>query len=218
MTVFGNSEQWLDLLESLVPDIVSLILDAWVTMPTIEPDAKEDPVSEELCRKLRAMRTLSELPLQVQTQLVELESAGDADQGRIDIVFVPLVPDEAIYFALECKRINVLQANGKVRRYFAEYVTQGLTRFVTGQYSYAVRHGGMLAFVLDGDLESATEGILNNILANREILGMDRTEIQNSRFAPDDPRLRETIHARTVAAGNVLVQHFFMPAAVPTTE
>jgi len=211
MTILGNADHWLDLFESLVPDIVNLILEAWETMPPIEADAREDPVSEELCRKLRAQRSLSGLPFQVHTQLVELESAAEPDQGRIDIVFVPLVPDEAIYFALECKRVNVLQTNGTVRRYFAEYVTQGLTRFVTGQYSHAVRHGGMLAFVLDADLSSATEGILRNIEANRQILGMDGTEIQFSRYAPDNERMRETLHERNVDIGSVLVQHFFMP-------
>lgn len=218
MTVLGNSEEWLDLFETLVPDIVNLIFDAWATMPTIAPDAKEDPVSEELCRRLRAMRSLSELPLQVHTQLVELDSAADVDQGRIDIVFLPLVPDEAIYFALECKRVNVMQGNGRIRRYFSEYVTQGLTRFVTGQYSHAVRHGGMLAFVLDGDLNSAAEGILGNIVSNRQMLGMGLTEIQLSRYAPNNQRMRETLHTRNVAADNVLVQHFFMPAVTPMTE
>ncbi len=218
MTVLGNSEEWLDLFETLVPNIVNLIFDAWATMPTIASDAKEDPVSEELCRRLRAMRSLSELPLQVHTQLVELDSAADVDQGRIDIVFLPLVPDEAIYFALECKRVNVMQGNGRIRRYFSEYVTQGLTRFVTGQYSQAVRHGGMLAFVLDGDLDSAAEGILGSIVANRQMLGMGLTEIQLSRYAPNNHRMRETLHTRNVTAGNVLIQHFFMPVVTAMTE
>jgi hypothetical protein len=49
MNVVGNAEQWHDLLDSLVPDIVDLILAAWNTMPPIAADSKEDPVSLELC-------------------------------------------------------------------------------------------------------------------------------------------------------------------------
>lgn len=215
MSVFGNAEEWQDLLDSLVPDIVELILAAWQTMPPIEPDAKEDPVSLELCRQLRASRELSELPLQVYTQTVELNADADIEDGRIDLTFHPLVPSEAIYFALECKRVNVLQRDSKVRRYFAEYVTQGLTRFVTGQYSHTVRHGGMLAFVLDGDVVAAADGILRNIIANRNLLALVDEEIGRSRFASENECMRETTHSRSVEAGDVLVQHFFM--AVPTT-
>lgn len=213
MTVVGNAEQWHDLLASLVPDIVKLINEAWATMPPIPPDAKEDPVSEALCRRLRAMRTLSDLPLQVHTQLVELDSEADVDQGRIDIVFVPLIATESIYFALECKRINVLQADGSIRRYFSEYVVHGLTRFVSGQYSSSVCHGGMLAFVLDGDVDAALTGVVSNIVDKRDVLGLKDAEIQHSRFAPSNDNMRETNHERSSPMNDVLVQHFFMTTA-----
>ena len=218
MSVYGNPEQWQDLLDSLAPDIIELILSAWQTMPSIAPDSKEDPVSLELCRQLRAKRALSELPLTVHTQTVELSDDVDIDDGRIDLTFHPLVPSEEIYFALECKRVNVLQPNGSVRRYFGEYVTQGLMRFVTGQYSRAVRHGGMLAFVLDGDVETAIEGILRNIIAKRSEIGLIDEKIGPSRFAPENDWMRETTHSRSVEAGNVLVQHCFVAATTRQPE
>lgn len=212
MSVYGNPEQWQDLLDSLVPDIIELVLSAWQTMPSIAPDSKEDPVSLELCRQLRAKRALSELPLTVHPQTVELSDDAEIDDGRIDLTFHPLVPSEEVYFALECKRVNVLQPNGGVRRYFAEYVTQGLMRFVTGQYSRAVLHGGMLAFVLDGDVEKAIDGILGNIVAKRSAIALIDEKIRPSRFAPENEWLRETAHSRSVEAGNVLIQHLFVAA------
>ena len=212
MSVYGNAAHWHDLLDSLVPDIVELILAAWQTMPHIPPDSKEDPVSLELCRQLRAQRALSELPLTVHTQTVELNDDAEVDDGRIDLTFHPLVPSEKIYFALECKRVNVLQWNGEVRRYFAEYVTHGLTRFVTRQYSRAVRHGGMLAFVLDGDVKTAIDGVLRMVIAKTNEISLCDVEIGPSRFAPKNELMRETIHSRSVEAGNVLVQHFFLAA------
>ncbi len=216
MTVLGTMDEWHDLLDSLMPDIVSLVIKAWNTMPAIAADAKEDPVSEELCRRLRAMKDLSKLPLQVHTQFVELETADDSEQGRIDIVFLPLVPNESIYFALECKRVNVRQTDGEIRRYFSEYVTEGLTRFVTGRYSHEVRHGGMLAFVLDGDIPSAISGIGKNIVAKRDVLQLIGTSLKRSRYDPDNDSLRETEHSRSSEAGDVVVQHFIMGSGIPS--
>lgn len=210
MTILGDSEQWHGLLDSLVPDIVDLILAAWETMPAIAADAKEDPVSLEFCKKLRASRGIADLPLQVHTQTVELDSVADVDQGRIDLTFHPMVPSEAIYFALECKRVNVLQANGKIRRYFAEYVTEGLTRFVTGQYSHSVRHGGMLAFVLDGDVAAAINGVVRNIIEKKSLVNLVDDSVGASRFVPTNDSVKESTHSREFAAGNVLIQHFFM--------
>ena len=211
MTIQGNTQQWHDLLDSFVPDIVNLILAAWESMPPIANDSKEDPVSIELCKKLRTAKTLADLPLQVHTQTVELDSqAENVEQGRIDITFHPMVPSEAIYFALECKRVNVMQANGKVRRYFAEYVTEGLTRFVSGQYSHSVRQGGMIAFVLDGDVPSAINGVLRNIVDKRILIRLIDESVKPSRFLPANESMRETTHSRDTNAGDVLIQHFFL--------
>lgn len=212
MTILGGAGEWHDLLDSLVPDVVELILVAWKAMPPIDADAKEDPVSEELCRRLRASRSLLALPLGVHTQFVELESAAEVDQGRIDIVFFPLVPSEEIYFALECKRVNAQQTDGKLRRYYSEYIKHGLMRFVTGQYSQVVRHGGMIAFVLDGDVASAVQGIGRNIAKKRTELRMVGQTLAISRYRTRDDEIHESDHQRSVNAGNVLIQHFFVPA------
>jgi hypothetical protein len=212
MTIIGRSDQWHGLLDSLVPDIVDLIVTAWDSMPPIAPDSREDPVSDELCKRLRAAKQLADLPLQIRPQIVELDSAAeDVKQGRIDIVFLPLVPDESIYFALECKRVNARKAGKKIRRYFSEYVTEGLMRFITGQYSHAVRHGGMIAFVLDGDVKSAMEGVVKNIVDKRKQVQLVSGEVGASRYVPSNEFARETTHSRSVSAGEVLIQHFFLP-------
>lgn len=215
MTHAGNLGAWVDLLDSQVPDILSLVIDAWEAMPTIARDAKEDPVSETLCRKLRQGRNRCDLPFRIDTQLVELDPAAGEDQGRMDIVFSPMVPRESIYFALECKRLNVLTSDGKIRPYFAEYVRFGLMRFVRGQYGSRVRFGGMLAFVLNGDLAAAITGIGENVHRLREELAMtegDKFARSKSSIFPADDRLRETTHERSEAAEPICVQHLFMSA------
>ena len=172
MIHFGSPEQWIDLIESQVPDILALVIETWEAMPPPAGNELEDPVSESLCRSLRQSRNSRDLPFRIDTQLVELDPASGQDQGRMDIVFSPAVPRETIYFCLECKRINVRETSG-IRACFVEYVRFGMFRFVRGKYANSVRCGGMLAFVLNGDVAGAIAGVEVNIQNLHGELGMD---------------------------------------------
>lgn len=140
MISIGAADQWVDLIDTLVPEILDVVLTAWPTMPPFDADQLEDPTTEEFCRRLRLQRASVELPFRIDTQLVELDPAVGEDQGRMDIVFSPMAPREDIYFGLECKRLNVVK-DGSVRAYAGEYVTHGMLRFVRGQYGKVVRQG-----------------------------------------------------------------------------
>jgi hypothetical protein len=210
MTHFGSPAEWTDLLDSQIPAILDLIIDAWEGMPPPAGNAREDPVSEALCRKLRQSRDRCDLPFRIDSQLVELDPAAGEDQGRMDIVFSPPVPRENIYFCLECKRINARTGDG-VRPYFVEYVRFGMMRFVRGQYAYAVRNGGMLAFVLDGDVPGAISGVEGNVRTMHSDLGMELPGgFQVSALRPEDTRVRETCHRRTQPLTPIVIHHLFM--------
>ena len=146
MAVEGAPNAWVDFIDSMVPDILRLVIAGWEEMPQPSPDEKEDHITNTLCKIIRCHRATRNLPFQVHTQFVELEPANDEKLGRLDIVFIPLVNREDIYFCLECKRLNVIK-DGKHRSYASEYVSFGMIRFITGQYSKAVRHGGMTGYV-----------------------------------------------------------------------
>src|SRR5438093_1458157 len=98
MILVGTPSGWIDLIDTLVPDILDLIILTWGDMPSLPPDALENSTTEALCRLLRLNRNTSDLPFQIQIQMVELDPAADQDQGRMDITFCPLVPRENIYF------------------------------------------------------------------------------------------------------------------------
>ncbi|MBA3316432.1 MAG: hypothetical protein H0T47_24505 [Planctomycetaceae bacterium] len=141
---------------------------------------------------------------------MELDPAAGEDQGRMDIVFSPTIPREDIYFCLECKRINV-RGKGGIRPYFVEYVRFGMFRFVRGQYSNAVRHGGMLAFVLNGDVTEAIAGVETNIRALYQDLGMAApAAFQASSIQPADARQRETHHRRLRNPAPFVIHHVFV--------
>jgi hypothetical protein len=208
MKALGSPDEWVDFIETQVPAILALVIETWETMPPPAGNELEDTVSESLCRALRQSRNGCDLPFRIDTQLVELDPAAGQEHGRMDIAFSPMYPRENIYFALECKRLNVRVMDG-VRPCFAEYVRFGMMRFVRGQYASAVRHGGMLAFVLDGNVAGAVTGVEGNIHANLSDLGTD-TGLQPSTGRPGDDRVRETRHRRNGQVLPFVIQHLFM--------
>lgn len=209
MKLVGVPDAWLDLINSLVPDILDLVVSTWQGMPVLASDAREDPTTEELCRRLRQNRSASELPFRIDIQLVELDLAAGAGQGRMDIVFSPLIPSEEIYFCLECKRLNVVRS-GRVRSYATEYVTYGMLRFIIGQYAARVRHGGMLAYVLDGNVGNAIASVSRTIRRRHEELEMQPPgAMLRSTIRTSDEAARETQHTRSLDNSAFCIHHIF---------
>jgi hypothetical protein len=215
MMHLGSPEGWLGFIDTRIPDILSLVIEAWESLPPPAANELEDPVSESLCRALRRARDRCDLPFQVHPQLVELDPAAGQDQGRMDIVFLPPATREDIYFCLECKRLNVREGS-TIRPYHAEYVKFGMLRFVRGQYANSVHFGGMLAFVLNADLPHAIAGIEANIRTLCAELGMEAPgAFRPSSVRPDDARIRETWHRREDRTDPLVIHHLFM-AGDPT--
>lgn len=210
MSVVGISTEWADLIDPMVPEILKLVVTTWEAMPSPASDEGEDTITVALCRALQQNRTARGLMFQIRTQVVELEPVSGEDLGRMDIVFIPLVPREDIYFCLESKRLNVTK-DGKSRAYASEYVTFGMLRFVTGQYSRVVRHGGMIAYVLDGNRARAMSNVEANIRRQHSVLCMTAPgAFLASTVLTDDARARETHHNRAHEAKLFRIHHMFM--------
>jgi hypothetical protein len=210
VSVIGASTEWADLIDPMVPEILNLVIASWEEIPSPAPDEKEDDITIALCRALKQNRTARNLMFQIDTQQVELEPLPGEDLGRLDISFRPLIPREDIYFCLESKRLNVVK-DGETRAYASEYVKFGMLRFVTGQYSKAVRHGGMLAYVLDGDVSRAMTNVEVNIRTQRSALCMTAPgAFLPSTVLKSDVRARETHHHRVHETNLFRIHHLFM--------
>ena len=190
---------------------MDIVVQTWETLPPPYCDEREDVITETFVKALKRSRDRCELPFRIDIQLVELDPSAGEDQGRMDIVFSPPAPREDIYFCLECKRINVRSASG-VRPYFAEYVVHGMLRFVRGQYGKRAKHGGMVAYVLNGNIASAIAGVEPNLASHASELGMESPAMfAMSSIFPNDNRLRETPHKRSVGLSTFVIYHLFMP-------
>lgn len=100
--------------------------------------------------------------------------------GRADIRILPVNPyinDEA-YYIIECKKLNNQNLGGETGLN-AEYVKNGVCRFVTGYYSSYFGINGMIGFVVDDlDIDKNTAHI-NSFL--NEDLTNDRGEKVNAK-------------------------------------
>jgi hypothetical protein len=200
----------------MLPDILGLVVTAWSGMPRPFADDREDQITELLCRALKNDRTIRDLPFYIQLQMVELDPRPGLDLGRLDIAFLPTglpgAPDESIYFCLECKRLNIVK-NGQKRPGGSDYVVHGMARFVTGQYASAVRHGGMLAYVLDGDVAGAIANVESNVKSQHVSLRMDSPGILHpSSVLTCKSIARESLHSRTDESSQFRIHHMFMDA------
>jgi hypothetical protein len=211
----GTPSEWVNLIDTLVPNILDLLVATWQQMPPLATNTREDPTTEAFCRLLRQNRNSGNLPFNIHIQMIELDPTAGQDQGRMDIAFQPLVPREDIYFCLECKRLNVASGGG-VRAYASEYVNHGMVRFVRGQYSAMVRHGGMLGYVLDGNITRAIQNVGDAIQTHHATLGMQSPgEMLPSTIRPQQPLIRETRHTRSLNPSSFQIHHLFV-APKPT--
>ncbi|MGJ1537351.1 hypothetical protein ACR784_20225 [Sphingobacterium multivorum] len=70
--------------------------------------------------------------------------------GRIDIRVMPINPflNDDAYYVIECKRLNAVNQKGTTGLN-AEYITEGMLRFVGQKYSCYYRVNGMIGFITD---------------------------------------------------------------------
>lgn len=79
---------------------------------------------------------------------------------EIDIrLFPPWIDYNQVYFAWECKRIGDKRVDVKHAALIPEYITEGILRFIDGEYASGLDDAGMLGYVLDGDVTNIVDDI-----------------------------------------------------------
>jgi len=210
MTV-GDPSYWDDFfLQTLIPSVLDHVIATWEQMPKPGPSDLEDDISVKLYSALVKAKDRNSHPFRIDYQSVEVDLDMAAVTGKKDIVFIPTLQQEEIYLCLEAKRLNAVISG--VRRSLAdEYVKEGMQRFVDSKYARFVRHGAMLAYVLDGDINRAMQNIENNISKRLSELRMGRNRsLLASAIRPHDRRTKETRHNRAHEKAIFRIHHLFV--------
>lgn len=209
MTV-GDTSCWDDFFQqNLVPAVLAYIITAWEQMPKPGPSDLEDAISDKLYSALVKAKRRNDFPFLIRREDLEFDTDLAKETGRKDIVFFPSL-QEQIYLCLEAKRLNAV-ISGVNRSLADEYIKEGMQRFVDGKYARYVRHGAMLAYVLDGNTNRAIQNIENNIRNRLPELRMDKNGgLVASTIRPDDCRTKETSHRRAHEKTVFHIHHLFV--------
>lgn len=161
---FGDASVWSDTFpDHLVPRIIDLVWDTWEAFPKPGPGDPEVPITRLFKRSLKQAKDYRRLPVRIEREAAENDPLTGRERGRIDLKFAPAQSArEEVYFAFECKRLNVIE-NGHRRTLAPEYVADGMLRVVTGQYSASALQGGMIGYVMDGRCADAIRLVTSNI-------------------------------------------------------
>jgi hypothetical protein len=210
MSLLGDTSEWDDLFEQkLIPTILALVLAAWERLPVLAENEREDKVTDKLYAAMLNAKDRQRHPFLIRPQDAEFNSGTETIIGWKDIVFYPS-HDEEIYFCLEAKRLNAV-VSGKPASLASEYVSEGMQRFVDRKYSPHVRHGGMLGYVLDGDIARAITNVANCIRLHETELRMDSPgELRPSTIRPHDENAKESHHWRDQELAAFRLHHLFV--------
>lgn len=223
--IVGDTSYWDDFFQqNLIPAVLAYVVATWEQMPKPGPSDLEDSISDKLYSALVNAKRRNDFPFLIRREDLEFDTDLAKETGRKDIVFFPSLQEQEVYLCLEAKRLNAVISG--VRRSLAdEYVKEGMQRFVDGKYARYVRHGAMLAYVLDGDTDRAMKNVEKNICNRLKELCMDENGgFVTSTTRPDDPRAKETHHCRMHENGVFRIHHFFMGGdaaghtAIPTAH
>lgn len=207
----GGGEKWQPLMLKVDESFTRAVCEVWEgCRQHFSSDSHEDAITNQLVLLLRRRRRH---PPPYRVQLQPTEVAADANgkaiiTGRHDIHLIFDLNDDDASLIYECKRLNVVKA-GKKSTLATEYVSDGMMRFVTGQYSPRVHRSGMLGYVMDGAVDDAMRKVRQAIetraadLAVKDALTAISPSPPGKRFASN--------HRRPCCASPFHIQHLLLP-------
>lgn len=149
---------------ALSDDQIATVLDlvcrgADEARPDITPGMLEVPttvVVRKAIRRVKKALGFTNLQMRGEHELEDMSTTDPSILGRIDITlqFLHQFGDEDAYVAVECKRVRAGDATLN-----SSYVTNGVHRFVTGQYARGHEWGFMLGYVLGMPVEDVVSFI-----------------------------------------------------------
>jgi len=226
MSTTGESQVWREALIDVYDLVRAAVLRAWPECQTkirsyVPPRKRkqrrgrgrksaqrEDPITRDLIIRLRRDEALrSRLIINSQRELLPENPEDEPDPlGYLDIAIEFFVLKEQLCLAIECKRLNVPRIAGTPETLAGRYVEEGMMRFVSRQYSPDLPLGGMIGYVMDGNVTAAHAAIRHEIERAAATLGCHPPYV----VLLQHPEYFSTDHARPPAP--IQLRHLLLPA------
>jgi len=148
----------------------------------------------------------------VYTQEMEEGTVSANEAVKIDIqLWSPWEEYEKVYFAWECKLIVDTKSDRRKGYLVSKYITEGVYRFLSGEYSKDVTDAGMIGYVLAGEPSNIVRSLNNSLLHPK----------RSGRFSHSDHLTRSTLidhldslfvsnHNRTAYPDNITLHHLLL--------
>lgn len=128
-----------------------------------------------------------------ESQVVTFDEDEPEITGRVDIKFSCGRGIET-YFPVEAKRLFVTYPKGAKASLVADYINDGMMRYVTGQYASKMTEGAMLGYVCDNTLAVAKTALASEVAKQSSKLQL----VENGSWQPSPfaitPTVDETRH------------------------
>ena len=205
----SGASQWFP--DGFVPEILELVLATWEKLKLHRDVRLEPRITNLLNRAIEEEYTREGKAWYVHPEIKEADPVTGKEISRTDIrLYHRGIPGQKLYFALEAKRLHV-ESSDRTRGGYGEYVgADGMMCFITGKYSEAAPAGGMLGYVMDGNLERAAHGIGEAIGSRSADLKLVAgSQYRASKLMPLHPWNGETHHRRR--SGLFAMYHVLLP-------
>lgn len=178
-----------------IPSILASLFQAGETLRKKAENDREDWITRRLYRRLVRIPTFRDGPLGIylKPEITSPDFDLDTPTGEIDL-FVSCGLGHEVYFPIEAKRLRVRSSDSKVIPGSGAYISNGMMRFITGQYSPYMQAAAMLGYVFDGKIDVARSDIDKVVRKKAMELKLKFPEqLSRSSILPDNP-VDETHH------------------------
>jgi hypothetical protein len=197
-----------------VKQAIELVLRAWESFRT--KVNLEDKITNKFYAHLIENKSRSTYFFSIVPRPAEIDEQGE-EVGEIDLKVI-YRNQEKTYFSFECKRLRVHFPSG-FDTLAGKYITEGMFRYFKGQYARDLDKGGMLGYVMDGNVDVAADDVKAAIEKRRLDLYMQESETLKASSCITSKQVKET-HHKYGPAGRFTIYHVFLPMniAAPNTN
>jgi hypothetical protein len=196
-----------------VKQAIELILRSWESF-----NAKvnlEDKITNKFYAHLIENKSRSTYFFTIVPRPAEIDEQGE-EIGEIDLKII-YRNQEKTYFSFECKRLRVHFPSG-FDTLAGKYVTEGMYRYFNGQYARNLDKGGMLGYVMDGNIDFAVNDVKAATEKRRLNLYMQENETLKASTRTTSKQVKETLH-KYGPIKIFTIYHVFLPMNItPNTN
>lgn len=209
MQVLGEFDDFADVFPAdYLPWVFRVVLEEWPRFNRTKRKPIENRITKLFVAHLQTSQEVRKLPFFFDPNLKLVEKDSDVETGELDIrVMAGKRP--RVYFAFECKCLNVIR-NGKRNSQSGEYVgTGGMGCFISGQYDGGGDCGGMLGYVMDNDIPFAVNAINKSLAKNACALELKKPhQLLPCKIYPKNSNCAQTEHK--VKRGLLTIYHILL--------